>query len=134
MTIIRQLCAVLGSAAILFAASPASAEPPAASAKQAPAATCDRSHFRVLVDVGHTNDAGGALSARGTYEYVFNFRLAAQIEQKLIDAGFDKAMLMVTTQKPNMGLFQRVALVNSFKPDLLLSIHHDAVPDRFLAN
>ena len=94
--------------------------------------TCDRSQFRVVVDVGHTNNAGGALSARGAFEYQFNFRLAAQIEQGLIDAGFDKALLVVTTQAPIGGLFQRASLANSLRADLFLSIHHDAVPDSFL--
>jgi N-acetylmuramoyl-L-alanine amidase len=138
MTITRRLCAILLSSIVQFGASalhPASAQSLAAEAKPAPATTlCDRSHFRVLIDVGHTNDAGGALSARGTFEYVFNLRLASQIEQSLIDAGFDKAMLMVSTQRPNTGLFTRVALANRLNPDVLLSIHHDAVPDRMLAN
>jgi N-acetylmuramoyl-L-alanine amidase len=133
MTIVRHFSAILAASAVLLAAPPPVwAQPPDAGLKAAPAATCDRSHFRVIVDVGHTNDAGGALSSHGVFEYAFNFRLAAQIEQSLIDAGFDKAMLMVTTQKPNTGLFQRVAVANTFKPDLLLSIHHDAVPDRFI--
>jgi N-acetylmuramoyl-L-alanine amidase len=138
MTITGRLCAILLFAIFLAGAPalrPASAQSPGADAKQASATPlCNRSQFRVLVDVGHTNDAGGALSARGTFEYVFNLRLAAQIEQSLIDAGFDKAMLMVSTQRPNTGLFTRVALANRLNPDLLLSIHHDAVPDRMLAN
>jgi N-acetylmuramoyl-L-alanine amidase len=88
--------------------------------------------FRVVVDVGHTNGAGGALSARGVFEYDFNLRLAGQIEQSLLDDGFDKTVLVVTTERPTGGLFQRAAVANSLRADLFLSIHHDAVPDRLL--
>src|SRR5258707_2446894 len=35
---------------------------------------CDRSQFRVILDVGHTADALGANSARNVPEYYFNYR------------------------------------------------------------
>src|SRR5262249_14204955 len=42
-------------------------------------------------------------------------------------------VLMVTTEKKKYpGLFKRVARANALKPDVFLSIHHDAVPDKFL--
>jgi N-acetylmuramoyl-L-alanine amidase len=95
-------------------------------------ATCDRSAFRIVVDVGHTHDAGGALSARGVFEYEFNLRLAGEIAQSLIDAGFTQTMLAVSTEAPTRGLYQRAAVYNALGADALLSIHHDAVPDRML--
>ena len=85
-----------------------------------------------MVDVGHTAEKPGARSARGVGEYEFNLRLATQTEQKLIDAGFDKTVLLVTTEAPRAGLFKRAAFANGLPADLLLSIHHDSVPDRFL--
>jgi hypothetical protein len=45
------------------------------SAEAGNASKCDRSRFRVVVDVGHTVQAPGALSARGVPEYHFNLRL-----------------------------------------------------------
>ena len=93
---------------------------------------CDRAGFRVVVDVGHTADVPGARSARAVPEYFFNLRLARQIEQALIDAGFVRTILLITTEPPRRGLFQRVERVNSLGADLLLSIHHDSVPDQFL--
>jgi N-acetylmuramoyl-L-alanine amidase len=96
------------------------------------ASDCDRSAFRVVIDVGHTNDAGGALSARGIFEYDYNLHLAGQIEQSLLDAGFDRTFLVVTTERPTEGLHERAAVANSLRADLFLSIHHDAVPDRLL--
>ena len=57
---------------------------------------CDRSQFRVILDVGHTAEALGANSARNVPEYFFNYRLAAQIQRSLIEAGFDKTVLLAT--------------------------------------
>ena len=53
-------------------------------------ASCARSTFRVLVDVGHTATSPGADSARGVPEYEFNRKLADVIAQSLREAGFDK--------------------------------------------
>ena len=103
----------------------------AASAK-ADAASCNRGAFRILVDVGHTADKPGAKSARGADEYEFNLRLAKEIEQALLDAGFVRAVLLVTAEAPRAGLFKRAAKANNLPADLFLSIHHDSVPDRFL--
>jgi N-acetylmuramoyl-L-alanine amidase len=111
---------------------PALAQSPTAAPSGTSVSECDRSAFRVVVDVGHTNGAGGALSARGVFEYDFNLRLAGQIEQSLLDAGFDRTFLLVTTERPTGGLYQRAAVANSLRADLFLSIHHDAVPDRLL--
>jgi N-acetylmuramoyl-L-alanine amidase len=105
---------------------PASPAPPAVAA-------CTRAAtFRAVVDVGHTADVPGALSARGVPEYEFDLRLAKQIDKDLHAAGFDRAVLMVTAEAPTAGLFKRAARANGLKADLLLSIHHDAVPERFL--
>jgi N-acetylmuramoyl-L-alanine amidase len=93
---------------------------------------CDRTAFRALVDVGHTAEVTGARSARAVSEYEFNLRLAKQIEQALIDAGFVRTTLLVTAEPPRRGLFQRVERANSLPADLFLSIHHDSVPNEFL--
>ena len=105
---------------------------PVGSAQKANGSTCDRSAFRLILDVGHTPKAFGATSARGQHEFDFNLRLAKVIEQKLISGGFDKAMLLVTEGRSGRGLVQRVAHANKASADLFLSIHHDSVPDRFL--
>ena len=106
---------------------------PASGAGKKPAASaCDRPAFRVLVDVGHTAESPGAISARGVYEYGFNLRLATLIEQKLLHAGFAKTILLVTDGPARKSLFKRVARANAASADLFLSIHHDSVPDSFL--
>jgi N-acetylmuramoyl-L-alanine amidase len=84
------------------------------------------------LDVGHTVEMPGAMSARGVSEYEFNLRLAKQIEQKLIDAGFARTVLLVTADPPPRGLIPRAVRANRLRADLFLSVHHDAVPDSLL--
>jgi N-acetylmuramoyl-L-alanine amidase len=105
-----------------------SSDSPAKSA----AASCARPEFRVVLDVGHTAKSPGAKSARGVDEFDFNLRLARQINQALLDAGFAKTILMVTDGRAARSLHTRVARANQLSANLLLSIHHDSVPDRFL--
>jgi N-acetylmuramoyl-L-alanine amidase len=114
----------------------AQAEPAAkgepASAKQAAAPTCDRAAFKMVIDVGHTEEVPGAKSARGVYEYEFNLKLATVIVEQLRAAGFTQTMLLVTHGKTYAGLAERVGRANGSHADLFLSIHHDSVPDKFL--
>jgi len=93
---------------------------------------CDRSQFRVILDVGHTAEALGAISARNVPEYYFNYRLAAQIERSLIEDGFNKTVLLVTRGPARPSLFDRVARANGLSANLFVSIHHDSVPDKLL--
>ena len=44
------------------------------------APTCDPAKFRIVVDVGHTAESGGANSARNVAEFLYNHRLARRIE------------------------------------------------------
>jgi N-acetylmuramoyl-L-alanine amidase len=113
-------------------ASLAAAEPAAAPAKKPDAPTCDRAAFRVVVDVGHTEEVPGATSARGAYEYDFNLALAKRIDQQLREAGFDKTVLLVTHGRAHPSLAERVGRANASGADLFFSIHHDSVPDKFL--
>ena len=95
-------------------------------------ASCARPYFRVVLDVGHTAKSPGAKSARGADEFDFNLRLAKQINQALLEAGFAKTVLMVTDGPGRWSMYARVARANKLSANLLLSIHHDSVPDRFL--
>ena len=92
-------------------------------ASQAASESCARASFRVVVDVGHTIDVPGAMSARGIPEYAFNLQLAREIKQALIDAGFEQTVLLITTTAPRLGLVERAARANRMHPHLF-------VPDR----
>jgi N-acetylmuramoyl-L-alanine amidase len=105
---------------------------PAKAAQKTRLSACDRGQFRTVLDVGHTAEVPGAISARGVYEYDFNLHLATKIRQRLIDGGFAKTVLMVTHGKAMKSLSERVARANQSGADLFLSIHHDSVPDKFL--
>ena len=93
---------------------------------------CERSAFRVVVDVGHTVDIPGAVSARGVPEYSFNLKLADAIKQTLVDVGFDKTVLLITATAPWPGLIERAKRANAMHANLFMAIHHDFVPDQLL--
>jgi N-acetylmuramoyl-L-alanine amidase len=126
---------LLGALAVMLAVTDV---PLARSEDQTPAAAapahsnCQPSAFRVVVDVGHTLDVPGALSARGMPEYAFNLQLAQQIKQTLVGAGFDKTVLVITAKAPPVGLFERAMIANRLPADLFISIHHDSVPDKLM--
>jgi N-acetylmuramoyl-L-alanine amidase len=103
-----------------------------ASKSRPSAATCDPSKFRIVVDVGHTAESEGAMSARNVPEFAFNLQLAQQLVERLKAEGFAEARLLVTGGKAKPSLFRRVAAANDLKANLFLSIHHDSVPDSFL--
>jgi N-acetylmuramoyl-L-alanine amidase len=95
----------------------------------APEATsCDPKKFKIAIDVGHTVEVSGAISARGITEYVFNLKLAKQIDANLRDAGFVQTHLIITRGVGSLQLQQRSARANAMGGvDLFVSIHHDDV-------
>lgn len=128
----RVAAAVLLSLIICGSFPDAWAQKAAAPRSAIQATTCDRASFHLVVDVGHSEKSYGALSARGATEYEFNLRLATQIVQALLDHGFAKTTLLITTDPKRSGLLQRVDRANKMGADLFLSIHHDSVPKKFI--
>jgi N-acetylmuramoyl-L-alanine amidase len=118
---------------LLFAArGAAQAAERAAQANRPAPASCQRADFRVVLDVGHTAEVPGAMSARGVPEYAFNLQLGEDAKQALVDAGFEKTVLLITTKAPPLGLFERAFRANAMAADLFIAIHHDSVPDYLL--
>lgn len=126
------LCALLSIGLLSADLHPARGEEQAAVAAKPAAASCQRSAFRVVVDVGHTVDVPGAISARGVPEYAFNLQLAQDVKQALLESGFDQTVLLITATAPWLGLVERAARANSMHADLFIAIHHDSVPDNLL--
>lgn len=93
---------------------------------------CDPAKFRIVLDVGHTAESEGAISARNVAEFTYNLRLARRIEERLKAEGFAETKLLLTEGKARRSLFKRVAAASDLRADLLLSIHHDSVPNKFL--
>jgi N-acetylmuramoyl-L-alanine amidase len=96
------------------------------------AAQCNTAAFRPIIDVGHTPEAPGAVSARGVTEFDYNLRLGQRIERALREKGFGKTVLLVTRGQMLPGLVSRVLRANGMRADLFLSIHHDSVPDSLI--
>lgn len=123
-TVLTLVC-VLSIAAFAVAHSPRAAEPAKPSA-------CRSAEFRTLIDVGHTVEVPGAISARGVPEYAFNLALGEAAKAALLDAGFDKTVLLITRKAPPSGLIERAFRANKMAANLFIAIHHDSVPDYLL--
>jgi N-acetylmuramoyl-L-alanine amidase len=128
-TLARRAASPKRHATKLAALGPARLNPAASNSVATP---CDPSTFRIVLDVGHTAESEGAISARNVSEFVFNLRLAKRIEEKLKAEGFAETRLLLTEGKAGHGLVKRVAAANNLRADLFLSIHHDSVPNKFL--
>lgn len=114
----------------VFTAVAVAQTPPPASTR--PSASCDYARFRPIIDVGHTLEDPGAISARGVPEYDFNLRLSLMIERGLREAGFSRTRLLVTEGPALKSLVKRVGNANKEGGDIFLSIHHDSVPEKFI--
>lgn len=95
-------------------------------------ASCRRPSFRILIDVGHTPEDPGAISAHGNPEYGYNLALANVVMARLVDAGFRQTALLLAKGRGYGQLKQRAAIANRAAPDLLLSIHHDSTRERYI--
>jgi N-acetylmuramoyl-L-alanine amidase len=98
----------------------------------------------VALDVGHVAGkpgdectrskpcSWGATSARGVPEYDFNLALALDMREAFVRAGYPSTIVLTTELRGVRGLWNRAARANAARADIFLSIHHDAVRDRFL--
>ena len=96
------------------------------------AQSCERADMRIVVDVGHTPQQSGVRSAHGKSEFSFNLALAKATADALIQRGFVKTRLLESSGIGSAQLFERTKHANMMKADLLISIHHDSVQDRYL--
>ncbi len=86
----------------------------------------------IVLDVGHTPTKPGAISARGVPEYDFNLNLARRVRDELVRSGFTSAYLMLTQTDDEAGLKERANRANAMGADIVLSIHHDSVQQKYL--
>ena len=85
-----------------------------------------------MLDIGHTEQAPGAISARGVTELDFNRRLAAVVAARLARAGFPAVTLLEGRGLGHADLLDRAARASAVHPDAFLSLHHDSVQRAFL--
>lgn len=91
-----------------------------------------RENFIVAIDIGHTINRGGALSAHGIYEYYYNQKVAALLLPELIKSGFKKSFI-INEDGGDISLIGRTTEAKKRKADLLISIHHDSVQPGYLS-
>ncbi len=103
----------------------------AVSACAAPVRNCPPP--RVAVDIGHTPDAPGTVSAAGRAELAFNRRFAERLvlalQRQMPPGGTART---VEIRQPDPKLDRRVAAIADQRPTLILSVHHDSVQERYL--
>lgn len=78
----------------------------------------------VAIDVGHSKQNPGAISARGRAEFEFNRDLARVVQQVLIDRQINSFMIGAAGDVSDLQL--RPAIANTHTAGFLLSIHHDS--------
>lgn len=83
---------------------------------------------RVALDVGHSTEAPGAISARGRPEFEFNRDLARALATTLAERGTQ--VMLIGEDGSLAQLMDRVRLARDAR--FFLSIHHDSVQERFL--
>jgi len=103
-------------------------------ASHARGATCNKAaSLKIVMDVGHTPEAKGAMSARGMPEYDFNVALVKTIADTLRAGGYANLFPLFTNGTGRAQLMQRTARANELTPDLFISFHHDDVQPVYYA-
>jgi N-acetylmuramoyl-L-alanine amidase len=87
--------------------------------------------FTLALDIGHSPLKGGAMSARGKWEYEFNKRMVNELFKQAKTSGLSHSFI-INPEHEEISLFKRSAVASAGGADLFLSIHHDSVKDRFL--
>ena len=94
---------------------------------------CEPARFRIAIDVGHTPEASGAISARGVPEFNFNLSLGKVVAALLVRSGFTATQLLLTSGVGHSQLHARTSRANDMSPDLFLSLHHDSVQHQYMS-
>jgi len=84
----------------------------------------------VVLDPGHGGREPGAVSAAGLTEKSVNLNVAREVKGRLEAQGI--SVLLTRGSDVRMPLVSRAEIVNVIKPDLFVSIHHNAGTSRRL--
>lgn len=82
----------------------------------------------IAVDIGHTAQQWGAMSAYGRGEFQFNLEVGQRVKKELDRRGFGNTLTIINPK--NLG--SRTLIAQKNKADLFLSIHHDSVQSYYL--
>lgn len=84
----------------------------------------------VTLDIGHTPNRPGAISARGRTEYSFNRALALDLQQALQRRKLDVRIFNEVSNE--ISLTSRATQLSSIRNGIILSLHHDSVQPIYL--
>jgi N-acetylmuramoyl-L-alanine amidase len=87
----------------------------------------------IAIDIGHTINSPGAISARGVPEYLFNQNIGTLLHQQLRQDKRFKGSFIINETGDDISLSARAAIANQRGAHLLLSIHHDSVQPKDLS-
>lgn len=82
---------------------------------------------RVVIDPGHGGTAIGTCSPKGIQEKDLNLQLSFLIRDALVVKGLETHLTREFDE--DLALSDRVNIARSYKPDLFVSVHHNAIPD-----
>jgi N-acetylmuramoyl-L-alanine amidase len=94
---------------------------------------CWAGDFKVAIDIGHTRNSPGAISARGVPEYLFNKNIAYLLYQNLLKDKRYKGSFIINDTGEDISLLARAAIANRQGAALFVSIHHDSVEPKDLS-
>jgi N-acetylmuramoyl-L-alanine amidase len=82
---------------------------------------------RILLDPGHGGAETGGTDPTGIPEKTLNLSLALQVEDALKQAGFQ--VILTRRDDRDVSLQERQRLALEHQADIILSLHHNALPD-----
>lgn len=88
----------------------------------------DKSQWRIVLDAGHGGNERGGTAPNGVPEKDLNLAVTLACETALRQAGFQHLHLTRRTDT-DVSLADRVAQAVAFEPHIVLSLHHNALPD-----
>lgn len=83
--------------------------------------------LRIVLDPGHGGDQFGAVGPSGLKEKDANLKLALELARLLERRGAD--VILTRDRDVDVGLGKRIEIADSVKADILISLHHNALPD-----
>jgi|WetSurSiteA1Bulk_404760.scaffolds.fasta_scaffold66294_1 N-acetylmuramoyl-L-alanine amidase len=90
--------------------------------------------FKIAIDIGHTINSHGAISARGVPEYLFNKNIGTLLHKKLLNDKRFKNSFILNETGDNISLSDRAVIANRLGAALFISIHHDSVEPKDLSH
>ena len=94
---------------------------------------CWAEDFIIAIDIGHTINIPGAISARGVPEYLFNQNIGTLLHRQLLQDMRFKGSFIINETGDDISLSARAAIANQRGAHLLVSIHHDSVEPKDLS-